>query len=85
MNGKIVPFIIFFLTSNCVFSQSTFIPHFTGAYIHDHYLICPDVNAAAVYQESLKDMFPYGNLHFMDSWLYAVNLKMNMLNRTAKF
>lgn len=61
------------------------IPYFTGTYIQDHYLICPDVDPATVYQESLKDLFPYGNLHFMDSWLYAVNLKMNMLNRTDKF
>jgi hypothetical protein len=61
------------------------IHYFTGAYIQDHYLICPDVDPATVYQESLKDLFPLGNLHFMDSWLYAVNLKMNMLNRTDKF
>ncbi len=61
------------------------IPHFTGAYIHDHYLICPDVDPSTVFQESLKELFPLGNLHFMDSWLYAVNLKINMLNRSKKF
>jgi hypothetical protein len=61
------------------------IPHFTGTYIHNNYLICPDIDPALVFQESLKDLFPYGNLHFMDSWLYAVNLKMNMLHRTEKF
>lgn len=61
------------------------IPHFTGTYIHNNYLICPDIDPGLVFQESLKDLFPYGNLHFMDSWLYAVNLKLNMLHRTEKF
>jgi hypothetical protein len=61
------------------------IPHFTGAYIQDHYLICTGVDPAAVYNEELSDLFPYGNLHFMDSWLYALNLKANMKARFAKF
>jgi len=61
------------------------IPHFTGAYIQDHYLICPDVDPATVYNEELKDLFPYGNLHFMDSWLYALNLKENMAERVRAF
>ena len=61
------------------------IPHFTGAYIHDHYLICTDVDPAGVFNEELKDLFPYGNLHFMDSWLYALNLKVNMAERVEVF
>lgn len=61
------------------------IPHFTGAYIQDHYLICTDIDAASVYQEALGDLFPLGNLHFMDSWLYALNLKDNMATRAANF
>jgi hypothetical protein len=59
------------------------IPNFTGAYIQDHYLICPDVDPATVYNEELKELFPFGNLHFMDSWLYALNLKENMAVRVA--
>jgi len=61
------------------------IPHFTGAYIQDHYLICTDVDPAVVFNEELKDLFPYGNLHFMDSWLYALNLKVNMAERAEAF
>jgi hypothetical protein len=61
------------------------IPHFTGAYIEDHYLICPDVDAGSVFQEALGELFPLGNLHFMDSWLYALNLKANMAKRVASF
>ncbi|MFN2395623.1 MAG: DUF3089 domain-containing protein [Bacteroidales bacterium] len=61
------------------------IPYFTGAYIKDHYLICTDVDPAGVFNEELKDLFPYGNLHFMDSWLYALNLKANMAERAEAF
>jgi hypothetical protein len=61
------------------------IPRFTGAYIQDHYLICTDVDPAVVFNEELKDLFPYGNLHFMDSWLYALNLKVNMAERAEAF
>jgi pimeloyl-ACP methyl ester carboxylesterase len=61
------------------------IPHFTGAYIQDHYLICTDVDPSGVFNEDLKDLFPFGNLHFMDSWLYALNLKANMAERVGVF
>ncbi|TVQ08634.1 MAG: DUF3089 domain-containing protein [Bacteroidetes bacterium] len=61
------------------------IPHFTGAYIQDHYLICTDVDPAGIFNEELKDLFPYGNLHFMDSWLFALNLKANMEERVGAF
>ena len=61
------------------------IPHFTGAYLQNHYLICTDVDPAAVFNEELKDLFPYGNLHFMDSWLFALNLKANMAERVGVF
>jgi hypothetical protein len=71
------------------FNRETFqydtIPRFTGAYIQDHYLICTDVDPAVVFNEELKDLFPYGNLHFMDSWLYALNLKANMAERAEAF
>jgi len=42
------------------------IPNLTDTYIQDNYLICNDVDPALVYQELLKDLFPNGNLHFMD-------------------
>lgn len=61
------------------------IPNFTGAYIQDHYLICPDIDPATVYNDELKELFPFGNLHFMDSWLYALNLKENMGVRVGAY
>lgn len=61
------------------------ITRFTGAYIHDHHLICTDVDPEAVFQQEHAQLFPKGNLHFMDSWLYALNLKSNMLLRKEIF
>lgn len=61
------------------------ITHFTGANIQDYHLICTDVDPKAVFQEELAQLFPKGNLHFMDSWLYALNLKSNMLLRKEIF
>lgn len=61
------------------------IPHFTGAYIRDYYLICTGVDPAVVYNEELSELFPFGNLHFMDSWLYALNLQKNMTRRLKNF
>lgn len=54
------------------------VEHYTGAYRKGGCLICPDANPADIYIESLKDVFPWGNLHCMDSWLYSENLRDNM-------
>jgi len=61
------------------------IPHFTGAALNAHYLICTDVNPDDCYIEALKALFPRGNLHFMDSWLYCLNIKKNMKTRSDRF
>lgn len=63
----------------------TTIPNYTGVYVQDHYLICTDVDPNECYMEALKNDFPFGCLHFMDSWLYAVNLKENMAVRVARY
>lgn len=60
-------------------------PNFTGAYILDNYLICPDVDPYVCYTEEFNELFPLGNLHLMDSWLYSVNIRENMDIRTSKF
>lgn len=65
--------------------QYIVIPHFTGAYISDNYLICGDVDPYSCYVEEFKDLFPLGNLHMMDSWLYSVNIRENMDLRRSKF
>lgn len=58
-------------------------PHYTSARIQDHLLVCEDVNPKVCYNESLKEPFPWGNLHFADTWLYAENIKANMRKRTG--
>lgn len=61
------------------------IPNFTGAYISDNCLVCEDIDPYACYIEELKELFPFGNLHMMDSWLYSVNIRENMDLRTSRF
>lgn len=61
------------------------IPRVTGGYLQEHYMICTDIDPLDCYQESLADMFPLGNLHFMDSWLYAGNIKQNIKTRTTAY
>lgn len=53
--------------------------------IEDHYLICDDIDPRECYAEEYRELFPLGNLHFMDSWLYAVNLRENMVLRSEAF
>lgn len=55
-----------------------FVPHFTGGRLVDHFMVCTDVDPGLVYIEAYKEMFPYGNLHFADSWLYGKNVVKNM-------
>lgn len=57
----------------------------TGARLEDHYLICSDIAPQECYIEAYKTLFPLGNLHFMDSWLYAVNLRENMILRSETY
>lgn len=63
----------------------TIIPHITSTYLEEHYLICPDIDPEICYTESLSSLFPLGNLHFLDSYLYAADLKYNMLYRKRIF
>ncbi len=73
------------LKYNAETQQFDTIPHYTSTVLDQHYLICADVNPDECYQESLKELFPYGNLHFMDSYLYALNIKGNMDLRAQLF
>ena len=58
-------------------------PHFTSVRIEDHMLLCGEVDPKVCYNESLKEPFPWGNLHFADTWLYAENIKENMRKRAG--
>ena len=57
------------------------VPCPTRTYLYKHNTVCPDLDPDMVYIPAYKDMFPRGNLHFADSWLYAGNVKQNMACR----
>ena len=54
------------------------VPCPTRTYLYKHTTVCPDLDPEMVYIPEYKDMFPRGNLHFADSWLFAGNVKGNM-------
>ena len=54
------------------------VPCPTKTYLYKHNTVCPDLDPDMVYILAYKDMFPRGNLHFADSWLFAGNVKRNM-------
>ena len=57
----------------------------TRTYLYKHTTVCPDLDPEMVYVPAFKDMFPKGNLHFADSWLFAGNVKKNMECRLGHF
>ena len=57
------------------------VPCPTKTYLYKHNTVCPDLDPDMVYIPAYKDMFPRGNLHFADSWLFAGNVKQNMACR----
>jgi len=54
------------------------VPCPTKTFLYKHTTVCPDLDPEMVYIPEYKDMFPRGNLHFADSWLFAGNVKENM-------
>jgi len=61
------------------------VPCPTRTYLYNHTTVCPDLDPEMVYIPEYKDMFPRGNLHFADSWLFAGNVKGNMECRLRRF
>ena len=59
--------------------------NYTGAYMENHFLVATDVNPMRCYLEEYEDLFPLGNLHFMDSYLYGFNIRENMQERLKEF
>ena len=57
----------------------------TRTYLYKHTTVCPDLDPEMVFVPAFKDMFPKGNLHFADSWLFAGNVKKNMECRLRHF
>ena len=61
------------------------IPCPTRTWLYRHTTICPDLDPEMVFIPAYQDMFPKGNLHFADSWLFAGNVKQNMECRLRHF
>ena len=54
------------------------VPCPTKTYLYKHTTVCPDLDPEMVFVPAYESMFPKGNLHFADSWLFAGNVKRNM-------
>lgn len=54
------------------------VPCPTRTYLYKHNTVCPDLDPEMVFIPAYEQMFPKGNLHFADSWLYGGNVLVNM-------
>lgn len=61
------------------------IPCPTRTYLYEHTTVCPDLDPDMVFIPAYESIFPRGNLHFADSWLFAGNVKQNMGCRLRYF
>ena len=61
------------------------VPCPTRTWLYHHTTVCPDLDPEMVFIPAYQDMFPKGNLHFADSWLFAGNVKQNMQCRLKHF
>jgi len=61
------------------------VPCPTRTYLYKHTTVCPDLDPDMVFIPAYEQMFPHGNLHFADSWLFGGNVKQNMQCRLRNF
>ena len=61
------------------------VPCPTRTYLYKHTTVCPDLDPEMVFIPAYEAMFPKGNLHFADSWLFGGNVLENMRCRLAYF
>ena len=54
------------------------VPCPTRTYLYNHTTACPDLDPDMVFIPAYENMFPRGNLHFADSWLFGGNVLENM-------
>ncbi len=54
------------------------VPCPTKTYLYRHNTVCPDLDPEMVFIPAYEQMFPKGNLHFADSWLFGGNVVENM-------
>lgn len=59
------------------------VPCPTRTYLYNHTTVCPDLDPEMVFNPAYEAMFPKGNLHFADSWLFGGNVVENMRCRLA--
>lgn len=61
------------------------IPCPTRTWLYNHTTVCPDLDPEMVFIPAFEQMFPRGNLHFADSWLFGGNVIENMRCRLRNF
>ena len=54
------------------------VPCPTRTWLYKHTTVCPDLDPEMVFIPAYEEMFPKGNLHFADSWLFGGNVVENM-------
>ena len=54
------------------------VPCPTRTILYNHTTVCPDLDPDMVFIPAYEEMFPRGNLHFADSWLFGGNVLENM-------
>lgn len=61
------------------------VPCLTRTVLYKHTTVCPDLDPEMVFVPAYEQMFPKGNLHFADSWLYGGNVVENMQCRLSHY
>ena len=61
------------------------VPCPTRTYLYKHTTVCPDLDPEMVFIPAYEAMFPKGNLHFADSWLFGGNVVENMRCRLRNY
>ena len=61
------------------------VPCPTRTYLYKHTTVCPDLDPEMVFIPAYEQMFPKGNLHFADSWLFGGNVVENMRCRLKHY
>ncbi len=61
------------------------VPCPTRTTLYKHTTVCPDLDPEMVFIPAYEQMFPKGNLHFADSWLFGGNVVENMRCRLRRY
>ena len=61
------------------------VPCPTRTCLYKHTTVCPDLDPEMVFIPAYEQMFPKGNLHFADSWLFGGNVVENMRCRLKHY